>query len=496
MAARTAITPTRAENYPEWYQQVVREADMAENSEARGCMIIKPWGYGLWQNMQRVLDDMFKEKGVKNAYFPLFIPLRLLAKEAEHVDGFAKECAVVTHHRLEADGKGGLKPAGELEEPYIVRPTSETIIGEAFARWIGSYRDLPLLINQWANVVRWELRTRLFLRTTEFLWQEGHTVHSTPEEADAFSLEMLDVYADFHENWLAVPVIKGRKTPGERFPGAVETYTIEAMMQDLKALQAGTSHFLGQNFAKAANMQFQNEAGQATVPNTTSWGVSTRMVGGMIMTHADDDGMIMPPRVAPAHIVLLPIWKTDEDKAKVIGFCEDLKKQLRQVAYHGRVMDVELDARDIGNGPRKWEWVKKGIPARVEIGAREVESGELTVVMRNRPMDKVAVKAASLAQQLPQLLDTMQREMFEKAKQIREENTREIKTKEDFIKFFDGKGGFALAYWAGSTADEDDVKSKLGVTTRCIPFDKQAGNGVCVWTGKPATQRVIFAKAY
>jgi prolyl-tRNA synthetase len=326
---RTAITPTREENYAEWYQQVVKAADLAENSAVRGCMVIKPWGYALWENMQRALDDMFKATGHQNAYFPLFIPLSFLQKEATHVEGFAKECAVVTHHRLEMGPEGKLIPAGELEEPLIVRPTSETIIGDAFARWVQSYRDLPLLINQWANVVRWEMRTRMFLRTTEFLWQEGHTAHATAEEALEETMRMLAVYADFAENWLAVPVIQGEKTAGERFPGADHTFCIEAMMQDRKALQAGTSHFLGQNFAKASDIKFLDSQGVQQHAWTTSWGSSTRMIGSLIMTHSDDDGLVLPPKVAPAHVAIIPIFRNDEDKPRVLEYCNAVARELR-----------------------------------------------------------------------------------------------------------------------------------------------------------------------
>jgi prolyl-tRNA synthetase len=370
--AQTAIVPTRSENYPEWYLKVIDAADLAENSDVRGCMVIKPWGYALWENIQRVLDGMFKATGHVNAYFPVFIPVSYLEKEAAHVEGFAKECAVVTHHRLEAkDGK--LIPVGELEEPLVVRPTSETIIGASFAKWIQSYRDLPLLINQWANVVRWEMRTRLFLRTAEFLWQEGHTAHATAEEAVEETMRMLGVYADFAENYMAMPVIQGEKTASERFPGAVQTFCIEAMMQDRKALQAGTSHFLGQNFAKASDIRFQDDKGQMVHAWTTSWGVSTRLIGGMIMTHSDDDGMVCPPKLAPEQIIIIPVIQKAEDRDRVMTYCKALEKELEAQTYAGAPVRVHLDARDMRGGDKAWQWIKKGAPIRLEIGPRDID---------------------------------------------------------------------------------------------------------------------------
>ncbi|HKL22031.1 MAG TPA: aminoacyl--tRNA ligase-related protein, partial [Tichowtungia sp.] len=386
---KTAITPTRTENYPEWYQQVVRAAELAENSDVRGCMVIKPWGYALWENIQRGLDGLFKETGHVNAYFPLFIPKSYLEKEAEHVDGFAKECAVVTHHRLEEGPEGGLVPAGELEEPLVVRPTSETIIGATYAKWVQSYRDLPILINQWANVVRWEMRTRLFLRTAEFLWQEGHTVHETEEEAWEETRRMLEVYKTFAEEYMAMPVLTGEKTAGERFPGAVSTLCIEAMMQDRKALQAGTSHFLGQNFAKASGITFQSRAGREELAWTTSWGVSTRLIGGIIMTHGDDDGMIMPPRLAPNHVVILPIIRNEADRDRILSYCEETAAMIRAQSYAGRPVDVVIDSRDINAGEKGWSWVKKGIPVRVEIGPRDIEKNSVFAARRDKgPKEK------------------------------------------------------------------------------------------------------------
>ncbi|MGB0290447.1 MAG: proline--tRNA ligase, partial [Opitutales bacterium] len=390
--SKNAISPTREEDYPEWYQQVVKAADLAETSPVRGCMVIKPWGYAIWENIQRELDRRFKATGHKNAYFPLFIPMGFLQKEAEHVDGFAKECAVVTHSRLEADADGKLQPAGPLEEPLIVRPTSETIIGELFSKWVQSYRDLPLLINQWANVVRWEMRTRLFLRTAEFLWQEGHTVHATAEEAMEETRKMLEVYADFAETYMAVPVITGEKTEAERFPGADATFAIEAMMQDRKALQAGTSHFLGQNFSKSSNIKYLSAEGREEYAWTTSWGVSTRLVGGLIMTHSDDDGLVLPPRIAPSHIVILPVTPKEETREAVLEYCRELKAALEEQRYLDDYVRVELDDRDIRGGEKTWGWVKKGIPLRVEVGPRDMESGSVFVARRDRaPKEKESI---------------------------------------------------------------------------------------------------------
>src|SRR3990167_7524582 len=379
---KTAISPTRADNYPEWYQQVIKAADLAEVSPVRGCMIIKPWGYALWENIQRVLDDRFKATGHKNLYFPLFIPMSFLQKEAEHIEGFAKECAVVTHHRLVADADGKLVPAGLLEDPYIIRPTSETIIGEAFSRWIQSYRDLPMLVNQWANIVRWEMRTRLFLRTTEFLWQEGHTAHANAKEAQIETMQMLDVYARFAEDYMAMPVIKGEKTASERFPGAVNTYCIEAMMQDKKALQAGTSHFLGQTFSKAFNIKFLSAQSQEEYAWTTSWGVSTRLIGGLIMTHSDDNGLVLPPKIASAHVVILPILHQAEDPEAILRYCEQLADALRRLPYDHRTIQVEIDQRELTGGEKAWSWVKKGVPIRLEVGAKECQAN--TVFMGRR----------------------------------------------------------------------------------------------------------------
>ena len=504
MSAKTAITPTRSENYPEWYQQVVKGADLAENSDVRGCMVIKPWGYAIWENIQRRLDVMFKATGHENAYFPLFIPMSFLEKEAEHVEGFAKECAVVTHHRLEPNGKGGLRPApsAELEEPLIVRPTSETIIGATFARWVQSYRDLPILINQWANVVRWELRTRMFLRTTEFLWQEGHTVHATADEAQIETRQMLDVYAEFAEGSMAMPVIKGEKTAGERFPGAVSTYSIEEMMQDRKALQAGTSHFLGQNFAKAQEIKFQSEAGQLEYAWTTSWGVSTRLIGGLIMTHSDDDGLVLPPKLAPAHVVILPIYKTPEERAKVMPFCEGLKKDLSAQQYADEAVRVRIDDRDIRGGDKKWQWVKRGVPIRLEIGLRDIDGGTVMPARRDGvKSDKVA--PAEFVAKIADTLAEMQQGLFDRAAKLRNEATVKIDSLDEFEKYFTPKnadepeihGGLAYCHFVDTPEIEAKLK-ELKVTVRCVPLDGPEEPGTCIFTGKPSTKRGVFAKSY
>jgi len=499
-----AISPTRAEDYPEWYQQVIKASDMAERSPVRGCMVIKPWGYALWENIVSRMDRMFKATGVKNAYFPLFIPVSFLEKEAEHVEGFAKECAVVTHHRLEQSPEGGLTPGGLLTEPLVVRPTSETIIGDAFSKWVSSYRDLPLLINQWANVVRWEMRTRIFLRTSEFLWQEGHTAHATDKEAIERTEMMLNVYSRMVQDDLAIPVIEGRKTAAERFPGAIDTLCIEAMMQDRKALQAGTSHFLGQNFAKASGIRFQTEKETEDFAWTTSWGTSTRMIGGLIMTHGDDDGVIMPPRVAPAHVVLLPISRKPDDRQKVMEYVNGIAGALRQIEYAGRNIVVEIDNRDIG-GARGWDWIKKGIPIRVEIGPRDMADDAVFVGRRDKAhRDKTAMKRDAFIERLPELLDDIQRRLFQRASRFRTDNTRNVDDHRDFYDWFTPQnpekpeihGGFALSHWCGQGACESKIKEDLNVTIRCIPLDAKTEAGTCICCGKPSDTRVIFAKAY
>lgn len=501
--AKHAITPTRSEDYPEWYQQVVKAADLAETSPVRGCMVIKPWGYAIWENIQRDLDRRFKETGHKNAYFPLFIPKSYLQKEAEHVDGFAKECAVVTHSRLEADADGILQPAGKLEEPLIVRPTSETIIGELFSKWVKSYRDLPLLINQWANVVRWEMRTRLFLRTSEFLWQEGHTVHATAEEALEETRRMLAVYADFARSVMAMPVITGEKTAAERFPGAVATYAIEAMMQDRKALQAGTSHFLGQNFARSSNIRFLNADGVETFAWTTSWGVSTRLIGGLIMTHSDDDGLVLPPRVAPAHVVIIPITPDEASRPEVLRYCHEFKQALEAQSYMNESVRVELDDRDMRGGEKVWHWIKKGIPVRIEIGPRDIENNSVFVGRRDHsPKDKQSCKRDAFVVGISDLLKEIQSGLFARAKKFRQDNTREIASESEFADFFATEnnseqlcGGFAAMGFCCDPELEDQIARKYKVSVRCIPDETIDDEVPCVFTGKPG-KRVLFARSY
>lgn len=501
---QTAITPTRAEDYPEWYQQVISASDLAERSPVRGCMVIKPWGYALWENIVRVMDDMFKETGVRNAYFPLFIPLSFLEKEAEHVEGFATECAVVTHHRLEKGSDGELVPAGALTEPLVVRPTSETIIGDSFAKWVSSYRDLPILINQWANVVRWEMRTRMFLRTSEFLWQEGHTAHATAEEAIERTRQMLDVYARMAEDYLAMPVIKGRKTEAERFPGAVDTLCIEAMMQDRKALQAGTSHFLGQNFARASEIKYQTATESEDYVWTTSWGSSTRLIGGLIMTHGDDDGIILPPKVASAQVVLMPIIRKPEDRESVMGYTNSLAQSLKEKYYHHHKLVVEIDDRNIG-GARGWDWIKKGIPLRVEIGPRDIAEDSVFVGRRDKShKEKVSLKKDQFVAEINSILDEIQGNLFARAATYAKDHTRVIEDAKEFIDFFTPQdsqkpeihGGFARAPWCGEQACELKIKENQSVTIRCLPFEQDKVKGSCIGCGKTGTTWAIFAKSY
>jgi prolyl-tRNA synthetase len=502
---KTAITPTRADDYPEWYQQVVRAADLAEASPVRGCMVIKPWGYALWENIRTSLDAMFKATGHVNAYFPLFIPLSYLEKEAEHVEGFAKECAVVTHRRLEAGPDGGLVPSGKLEEPLVVRPTSETIIGETYAKWVQSYRDLPILINQWANVVRWEMRPRIFLRTAEFLWQEGHTVHASREEAWEETLKILEVYRTFAEDYMAVPVLTGEKTAAERFPGADNTFCIEAMMQDRKALQAGTSHFLGQNFAKSSQIMFQNPDGDQVYAWTTSWGVSTRLIGGLIMAHGDDNGVIMPPRLAPQHVAILPIIRDDADRATILEYCENVATAVRKKTYHGRPVEVVVDTRDINAGEKGWEWIKKGIPVRAEVGMRDIASSTLFVGRRDKGIkEKTGIDKDAFADGIVEMLDDIQASLLQRTRAYRDEHTTPIDSWDDFTSYFTPKnpdkpelhGGFALSHWCRDPECEKKANSDFAASIRCIPGNAEPETGSCVVCGKESPGRVTFAKAY
>ncbi|GJL84863.1 MAG: proline--tRNA ligase [Micavibrio sp.] len=475
--AKTAITPTREENFPDWYQEVIKAADMAENSPVRGCMIIKPYGYALWENMQSVFDGMIKALGVQNAYFPLLIPLSFISREAEHVEGFAKECAVVTHHRLEAGKDGGLVPAAPLEEPLVIRPTSETIIGDAMSRWVQSYRDLPMKLNQWCNVMRWEMRPRMFLRTSEFLWQEGHNAFETEEGAREDTHKMLDAYADFAENYLALPVIKGEKTDDERFPGADMTLTIEAMMQDGKALQAGTSHYLGQNFSKSCGIKFQGREGGEEFAYTTSWGISTRLVGAMIMAHGDDDGMIMPPKVAPHHVVIIPILKDDQDSAAVLDYAEKLAARLKEQGIR-----AHLDASDERTPNKMWGAIKKGVPLRVEIGGREVEEGTLTHVRRDIGRDsKASCSVDEFVNGAQGILDQIQADMFARAQKSLESRIHDVSNVGDVESFYkDGGVGFVKGSAdILSDAAFEKVAKEHSLTARCLPFEDK-GNKVII----------------
>jgi prolyl-tRNA synthetase len=507
-ATKTAITPRRDEDFPEWYQQVVRASEMAEPSDVRGCMVIRPWGYGVWENMQHQLDAMFKATGHRNAYFPLFIPLSYFQREASHVEGFAKECAIVTHTRLEVNAEGKMVPASPLTEPLVVRPTSETIIGASYAKWVQSYRDLPILINQWANVVRWEMRPRIFLRTTEFLWQEGHTVHETEAEARQEARQMLEVYETFVRDHLGIPVFSGEKSESERFPGAVQTLCLEAMVQDRKAIQVGTSHFLGQNFSRASGIQFQTRTGTQEFGWTTSWGMTTRLIGTVIMAHADDDGLVLPPRIAPIHVVILPITTKEETRARVLEAAEKLAGDLRALMYFGAPLKVELDQRDLSGGLKNWEWIKKGVPLRVELGPRDLEAGTVAVGRRDQPVKaREFLPVPELVKRAIELLDSIQLNLFERAKQFRDLHTRVIDSKEEFYDFFTPKnsskpeihGGFVLAHWNGSREVEEKIKGDLKVTIRVIPFDdpaKTAEAGVCIFSGEASPRRVVWAKAY
>ncbi len=485
--------PTRAENYSQWYNDLVVKADLAENSAVRGCMVIKPYGYAIWEKMQATLDKMFKDTGHQNAYFPLFIPKSFFTKEASHVEGFAKECAVVTHYRLKnaEDGSGIIvDPEAKLEEELIIRPTSETIIWNTYRGWIQSYRDLPILVNQWANVVRWEMRTRLFLRTAEFLWQEGHTAHATDKEAVEETLRMLDVYAEFAENTLAIPVVKGVKTANERFAGALDTYCIEAMMQDGKALQAGTSHFLGQNFAKAFDVKFTNREGKQDFVWATSWGVSTRLMGALVMAHSDDDGLVLPPKLAPIQVVIVPIYKTDEQLAAISAVANKISSDLR-----AKGVSVKYDDRDTQKPGWKFsEYEFKGVPVRIAIGPRDLENGTVEVARRDTK-EKTVMQITDLALKVEHLLEQIQSNLYNKALTFRETHTYKADTYDEFKKQLD-EGGFVMAHWDGTTETELKIKEETKATIRCIPMDSKAEDGKCIYTGKPSSRRVIFARAY
>ena len=486
--------PTRQEDYSLWYNEIVKRAGLAENSAVRGCMVIKPYGYAIWEKMQRQLDDMFKRTGHENAYFPLFIPKSLFEAEEKNAEGFAKECAVVTHYRLQTDpdrpGKLRVDPAAKLEEELIVRPTSEAIIWSTYKNWVQSYRDLPLLINQWANVVRWEMRTRLFLRTAEFLWQEGHTAHTTAEEAVAETRQILDVYAEFAEEHMALPVVKGVKTPNERFAGAEDTYCIEALMQDGKALQAGTSHFLGQNFAKAFDVQFANKEGVREYVWGTSWGVSTRLMGALVMAHSDDEGLVLPPKLAPIQVVIVPIYKTGELDALL----ERIKPI--QMGLIARGISVKVDARDTERPGFKFaEWEMKGVPVRLAIGARDLDNGTVEVARRDTK-SKMSLPLVDIVASVDQLLTDIQHDMYEKAKQFRVTHTTRVDSYDEFNRVLDNEAGFVLAHYDGTSETEERIKDETKATVRCLALNEPDEEGVCIVTGQPSTRRAYFARAY
>ena len=499
---------TRSENYSKWYNELVVMADLAENSPVRGCMVIKPYGYAIWEKIQQELDSKFKETGHYNAYFPLFVPKSLFEAEEKNAKGFAKECAVVTHYRLKNDeenpGKLIVDKDSKLEEELIVRPTSEAIIWRTYKNWIQSYRDLPILLNQWANVVRWEMRTRLFLRTAEFLWQEGHTVHETKNEALEETHMIINLYKDFIEEYMAIPILIGEKSENERFPGAVSTFCVEGMMQDGKALQAGTSHFLGQNFSKASEIKYQNRNGKNEYAWTTSWGVSTRLIGGLIMTHADDDGMIMPPRLAPQHIVIIPNIRNEENSEEIINYCNKLVSNLSQINYKDRNIEVKIDKRDIKISEKTWSWIKKGVPIRLEIGMREINENSVFLARRDTG-EKFNIKYDKLLDDISVLLDNIQISMFKKAKDFSSKHTVEIDNYEEFKKFFSEKkinkpeisGGFVWSHFCGELEYEKRINEDLGVTIRLIPFDKPpSDNDKCIFSGKKSIGKVLFSRSY
>lgn len=486
---------SREQDYSQWYNDLVIKGSLADYSAVRGCMVIKPYGYTLWENMRDVLDKMFKDTGHTNAYFPLFVPKSLFEAEEKNAEGFAKECAIVTHYRLKGDpdkkGKLIVDPEAKLEEELVIRPTSEAIIWNTYKDWIQSYRDLPLLINQWANVVRWEMRTRLFLRTAEFLWQEGHTAHATKDEAVEETVKMLNVYADFVENYMALPVVKGVKTPNERFAGAEDTYCIEALMQDGKALQAGTSHFLGQNFAKAFNVKFSNKENQLDYVWATSWGVSTRLIGALVMAHSDDEGLILPPRLAPLQVVIVPIYKGDEQKKMIDAKAEEITAQLKNLG-------VRVKYDDSDNARPGWkfaEYEMKGVPVRLALGARDLEKNMVEIARRDTK-EKKTIPLDGIAQYVDGLLLDIQHAMFHKAKTYRDEHITPANSWDEFVKLLDEKGGFIAAHWDGTPETEEEIKDKTKATIRCIPLDNPQEAGVCILSGKPSTQRVLFARAY
>lgn len=494
MAKELKDLTSREDNYSQWYNDLVVKAGLAEYSAVRGCMVIKPYGYAIWENMQRALDQMFKDTGHENAYFPLFIPKSFFSREASHVEGFAKECAVVTHYRLKNDPDGSgviVDPDAKLEEELIVRPTSETIIWNTYKNWIQSYRDLPILCNQWANVVRWEMRTRLFLRTAEFLWQEGHTAHATREEAIEETYRMINVYADFAENWMGVPVIVGHKSENERFAGAEDTLTIEALMQDGKALQSGTSHFLGQNFAKAFDVQFTNKEGKLDYVWATSWGVSTRLMGALIMAHSDNNGLVLPPKLAPIQVVMVPIYKGEEELAHVTEKFGAIAAELKK-----RGISVKIDSRDnVRSGFKFAEYELKGVPVRLALGPRDMEAGTIEVARRDT-LTKQTVSQEGLTDYIEALLGEIQANIFDKAFRFREEKTTKVDTWEEFKDVLENKGGFILAHWDGTSETEERIKTETKATIRCIPVDAPAEDGVDMLTGKPSKMRVLFARAY
>jgi prolyl-tRNA synthetase len=497
---KAAISPTRGEDFPAWFQSVVRDAEVAELDHVRGAMVIRPWGYGSWERMQRAMDDAIKATGVDNAYFPLLIPLSYFEDEAKHVEGFAKEMAVVTHHRLEQDADGNLKPAAELTEPLVIRPTSETIIGRSFAKWINSYRDLPLLINQWANIVRWEMRPRVLLRTTEFLWQEGHTAHADEAEARERTSQMLEVYRSVAEEHYAVPVIPGEKSESERFPGADTSLTIEAMMQDGKALQAGTSHYLGQNFSKAMGIEFTDSEGETQLVHTTSWGSTTRLLGAVVMTHGDDNGLRMPPRIAPHQVVIVPITRDDPDK--VVGAAEELRDALAERTAFGVPVRALLDERDRKPADKRWEWIRKGAPVVVELGERDIDGGVVTLTRRDDDeLSREQIPTDGAADAIASTLEAIQTGLFETARErLEARTTTDVTDLEGFREWFSGEGtedgGFVRAPWS-EDPETEKVMGELGVTVRCIPFDQSLADGAkCVISGRPAKVEAIFAKAY